>query len=469
VNAEPIEALDPAREDKILLVDDVAVNLRTLRAIFENAGFITVEASGGEEAIARCTEEPPSVVLLDLRMPKMDGLETLARLKAIAPNLPVVMLTGDRDIAAAVQATKLGADNFLIRPLKTEQLLLTIRHAMERRKLRDQVDTLRHFVGYGNHLAKLLLPSLAMHRVVDAVRKVAPSNFTVLILGETGSGKEVVARAIYHESSRSDKPFVPLDCGAIPETLMESELFGYEKGAFSGADRRKSGYFQLAQGGTLFLDEVSSLSLAAQPKLLRAIQERHVNPLGATRSIAVDVRILAATNVRLQDKVQRGEFREDLYYRLAEYTISIPPLRERPEDILKLAAAFLEEASLELRRSVSGISDAATRPLLEYSWPGNVRELRNVIRQATLQCGGGLIQPEDLAPYMNPDAPAIAEQPIEVSGRSLKEITAIALENAEKHAILAALNSANGNKSQAARILRTDYKTLFNKIRKYKI
>ena len=461
---------------KILLVDDVASNRRLLRATLEREQHVVIEAPGGIEALSLCATELPALVLLDLRMPEMDGIETLRRLKSYAPDLPVVMLTADNDIAAAVQAIKLGAYDFLTRPLDEERLLLTIRHALERALLRDQVENLRQLVSQGGYVSKLLLPSPTMRAIVDQIQQVAKANLTTLIQGRTGTGKEVVARAIHQESDRSDKPFVAVDCGAIPDTLVESELFGYEKGAFSGADRRRDGYFQAAQGGTLFLDEAANLSLTAQAKLLRVIQERQVMPIGAGRAIAVDVRIIAATNADLEDKVRDGTFREDLYYRLAEFTINLPALKDRPADIAQMARAFVEEASVELHRSVSGIDDQALALLQSYSWPGNVRELRNVMRRAVLQATHVLIQETDIRPLLSKSgaplvaadaAPAVASSPINLDGLSLKEIATAAQEAAEKQAIAAALLTSQGNKSSAAKLLKIDYKTLFTKLRRY--
>jgi DNA-binding NtrC family response regulator len=461
---------------KILLVDDVASNLRILRATLEREHYDPVEAHSGIEALSLCSGELPAMVLLDLHMPEMDGFETLRRLKAIAPELPVVIITGDNDIAAAVRATKLGAYDYLIRPVEEERLLLIIRHALERSSLRDQVENLRHRVSQGGYLSKLILPSPTMRQVADQIIQVAQANLTVLIQGRTGTGKEVVARAIHQESARADKPFVAVDCGAIPDTLVESELFGFEKGAFSGADRRKDGYFQVAQGGTLFLDETANLSLTAQAKLLRVIQERQVMPIGASRALPVDVRLIAATNARLEDKVRDGAFREDLYYRLAEFVIELPALKDRPDDVLALARSFVEEASLELHRSVSGVDEEAARLLASYWWPGNVRELRNLMRRAVLQASQVLIQEKDIKTLLakaEEGGPVAAEETIappsavEVDGRSLKEIANAAQEAAEIHAIKAALQTARGNKSSAAKLLKIDYKTLFTKLHRY--
>jgi two-component system nitrogen regulation response regulator GlnG len=312
--------------------------------------------------------------------------------------------------------------------------------------------------------------SREVRNIIEQVRQVADSNFTILIQGETGTGKELVARAIHEVSSRRHKPFVALDCGAIPETLMESELFGYERGAFTGADRRKEGYFHAAQGGTLFFDEIVNLPLTTQGKLLRVLQERRLQPLGGRRATTVDVRILAAYNVPLPGEIRAGRFRADLYYRLNEFVIVLPPLRERQDDIPFLAKRFLTEASMELRRPVRGISDAAMEVLLRHPWPGNVRELRNVIRRAVLVCAD-LIRPGHLIGLSAGESAAAAVEP-ELAlpvGLSLKEVTDTAVADAEKRAIRQVLRATRGNKTEASRVLRIDYKTLHLKMKRHRI
>jgi DNA-binding NtrC family response regulator len=306
--------------------------------------------------------------------------------------------------------------------------------------------------------------SLGMRTVVRRLLQVAPHNFTVLIQGETGVGKELVARALHEESGRAGKPFVPIDCGAIPDNLLESELFGHEKGAFSGADRRKKGLFSLAHGGTLFLDEVGNLPVGIQAKLLRVLQERKVLPLGATSPRNLDVRFVAATNMPLEVAVREGRFRQDLYYRLAEFSLVVPPLRERGPDILLLAQRFIEDASVELRRPVAMLSEGAAQLVRAHDWPGNVRELRNVIRQAVLLTHGAVIEAAEIQNLLQGE-----EAPAEVVAgeRSLKEIADAAAAEAERRAIEAMLRRTGGNKSQAARLLKVDYKTLHLKAKRY--
>ena len=309
--------------------------------------------------------------------------------------------------------------------------------------------------------------------MVGQIQKVAGSSLTVLIQGETGTGKELVARALHDESPRRNKPFVAVDCGALAENLLESELFGHEKGAFTGADRKKEGQLVLAQGGTLFLDEVGNLPLGLQTKLLRVLQERMVKPVGAAKEISIDVRFIAATNAPLGMEAKAEKFRQDLYYRLAEFTINLPPLRERKEDMPFLTQHFLEEATVEFRKPVSPIWGEVAQMLLAYSWPGNIRELRNVVRQAVLLASGSQVETGTVKDLLGKSkSPVESPGPVEVPlfpGSSLKEIAESAVEEAEKQAIRKVLRSTGGNKSQAAKILKTDYKTLHVKIKKYGI
>jgi DNA-binding NtrC family response regulator len=377
------------------------------------------------------------------------------------------MITGHADVTTAVSAMQLGAYDFLLKPLMLEDFVPTVQRALERKALRGEVEDLRQQVTTLESFGDVMGPSAASRAVMEQVRRIAPSSLTIVISGETGSGKEVVARAIHRGSRRAAGPLIAVDCGAMPETLVESALFGHERGAFTGADRRKDGYFRLAEGGTLFLDEISNLPLAMQAKLLRALQERCVYPLGASHPVEVDVRVIAASNTVLREEVRAGRFREDLYYRLAEYVIALPPLRERREDIPHLARHFLTDVALELGRPGPEIGEDAMAALLEYSWPGNVRELRNVVRRAAL-LGGEQIQRSDLhltggdlAPVPSP-APTLSP----VGGRSLRSIATAAAEAAERQAITEVLRATGGNKSEAARVLQVDFKTLHLKMRR---
>jgi DNA-binding NtrC family response regulator len=338
-----------------------------------------------------------------------------------------------------------------------------VRRALERQELEAEVRDLRGQLESGGPLARMIGASDAIRAVVQRVRTVAATELSVVIQGETGTGKELVARAVHQLSARGHGPFVAVDCGAIPESLMEAELFGHERGAFTGAERRREGLFKLAHGGTLFFDEIGNLPVGLQPKLLRALQERAVTPLAATRPIAVDVRVIAATHEDLAARSAAGSFREDLFYRLDEFAIALPPLRSRSGDVALLARHFLDEAATELRRPVTGLTDEALRLLAARPWPGNVRQLRNVVRQAVLEAGGAWIGVTDLnragPPSISTPAPAGA----------LRDVTARAIAEAERRAITAALRQTGGNKSRAARLLQVDFKTLHSKMRRYGI
>jgi DNA-binding NtrC family response regulator len=454
---------------KILVVDDEPEIRALLGECLVVAGFETMEAGDGAEAVAAVQAERPAVILLDVTMPRQGGMEALPELKRIAPEVPVIMCTAHMDVPTAVRAMQLGAYDYLTKPFDPELLVLTVKRALERQELLARIDDLKS-QGEGMSLADRMGSSGAIESVIRQVALVARSSFTVLIQGETGTGKELVARAIHNQSPRRGRPFVAVDCGAIPETLVESELFGYERGAFTGAMRRKEGRLQAAGDGTVFLDEVGNLPLPTQAKLLRVLEEREVTLLGATRPVSVDARIIAASNVNVEDEIQAGRFRADLFYRLNEFGISLPPLRNRREDIAHLARRFLGEVSMELRRPVHGITDEAMDLLSRHDWPGNVRELKNVIRKAAL------LATDEVTPEFLPalGAPRDAERPVlaapTVGGElSLREVADVALADAERRAIREAMEAARGNKSQAARLLRTDYSTLHAKLKRYGI
>jgi two-component system nitrogen regulation response regulator GlnG len=474
LNATDDEAASTSRRDvarpAVLIVDDDDDARAALATILTAEGFQPVSAADGETAVDRVASEPPAVVLLDRVMPGLDGIETLRRLKAIAPDVPVIIVTGYGDTASAVEAMKLGAYDYLMKPLQMDQIVIAVRRAAERRQLGAEIQGLRSQLAEDRSLRSLMGPSREVEGILQQIRQVADSDFTILIHGETGTGKELVARAIHQLSFRRTRPFVALDCGGIPETLIESELFGYEKGAFTGANQRKEGYFELAEGGSLFLDEITNLPSATQAKLLRVLQERQIRPLGGRRTLPVNVRVLAAFNVPLADEIHAGRFRPDLYYRINEFVINVPPLRARPDDIPYLAKRFLTEASMELRRPVVEIHDDALEILVRYPWPGNVRELRNVIRRAVL-LASGRIRPEHLPSLTSktlhaPPPPSALMAP---TGRSLKAIAQTAVVDAETLAIREALRVTRGKRSAAARLLHIDSKTLYIKMKRYRI
>jgi DNA-binding NtrC family response regulator len=450
---------------KLLVIDDDEAGCRLVQAIFAGEGFEVAKAHDGLSGLARVAEDQPEAVILDLRLPGMDGLEVLERLRGRHPALPVVVLTANSDVQTAVRATRLGAFDYLTKPIDHDEIVVVLARALENRALKTEVEQLRLQVGQGAGLGRQMGPGPAVRQIIDRVALVAASNFSVLVLGETGTGKELVAQAIHLQSARRAMPFVALDCGAIPETLLESELFGHERGAFTGAERRREGRFQLAAGGTLFLDEVGNLPLNLQSKLLRVLESRQVQALGAGRTRSLDVRFVAATNDDLQERAARGLFRADLYFRLAQYTITLPALRERPGDIAHLAQRFLEEAGVELRHPVHEIPADVLRLLERHAWPGNVRELRNVIRQAVLE-SKDLVLHRALVQRLlgNRGAPG-AGTLAEASGKSLRQIANEAASEAQRQAICDALRTARGNKSKAARGLRTDFKTLHLKMK----
>ncbi len=455
---------------KLLVVDDHEPSCRLVKAIFADAGIEVVAAHDAPSGLERIGTDDPQVVLLDLRLPGAEGLQLLEAVKTAAPQLPVIIFTASRDVKTAVQAIQLGAFDYLTKPIDQEEVLVTVRRALETTALRREVEELRRHVGHDapNSLRAQMGPSVRVGQLIEQVSAVATSNFTVLILGETGTGKELVAQAVHHQSDRHGKPFVALDCGAIPEPLLESELFGHEKGAFTGAERRKQGRLRLAEGGTCFLDEIGNLPLSLQGKLLRVLESRQVQAVGADHASPMDVRFVAATNDDLQARVVAGQFRADLYFRLAQYTISLPPLRERPEDLPYLAQRFLEEASVELRRPIEAIVPDALDVLRAHSWPGNVRELRNVIRQAVLHSPDLVVRANTVQATLGrrtdlrmPEAPREAGP----AGLSLKETAEHAARGAEHRAICETLRATGGNKAEAARLLKTDYKTLHVKIK----
>jgi len=479
----------------VLIVDD---DVALLQALPETVrlrmdGIVVDTADSGAVALNRLDARDYDAIVTDIKMPGMDGLELLAEIRTRRPDTPTLMITGHGEHDLVVEALRGGAYDFIPKPIDRDYLVAVLRRAIEMRELsrrvkQQQLALERHVneleviveertreLRQTNEVIErplpwLIGPGAQMEKIVQQIRQVADSPLTVLVEGETGTGKELVARAIHSLSSRREKPFVAVDCGAIPDTLIESELFGYEKGAFTGAHQRKDGYFQRAHGGTLFLDEIANVPLPTQAKLLRALQDQQVQPLGSKEPIRVSARIIAASNVSLEREVRAGRFRQDVYYRLNEFRITLPPLRER-DDILHLANVFLPEAGLELGRPCRKISEAAAQVLLRYQWPGNIRELRNVIRRAML-LASDVIEPEHLAVMPVEPLPALSAMgcrgPPETPN-SLREIADGAAADAEQQAIRRALQVTGGNKSQAARLLRTDYKTLYLKMKEYGI
>ncbi|MDL1972409.1 MAG: sigma-54 dependent transcriptional regulator [Deltaproteobacteria bacterium] len=377
----------------ILVVDDEVAICQALNGILCDEGFSVITATSGNEALIKIDEEVPDLVLLDIWLPDIDGLEVLERIKARFPQMPVIMISGHANIETAVKAIKLGAYDFIEKPLSWENTIPPVNNALNFLRLTEENLQLRKKALFKY---KLTGQSSAIKRVREQIKLVAPTNAWVLIRGENGTGKELVAHAIHHYSKRASGPFVEVNCAAIPEELIESELFGHEKGAFTGAYTRKRGKFDLAHGGTLFLDEIGDMSLKTQAKILRILEEQRFERVGGTRTIQVDVRVIAATNKDLEDEIEKGNFRADLYYRLNVVPIEVPPLRERKEDIPYLVKEFLQEFSSESNFGLKEIEEEAISLLKEYDWPGNVRELKNIIERLVIMVPDKVIRAADV-------------------------------------------------------------------------
>ena len=452
---------------KILVVDDDQAICSLLSNLVKAEGFKSLQGLDGKTALEIVRSESPDAMLLDMKLPDMNGMEVLRQAKEIDSNLPVIVITGYSDTQGAIDAMKAGAFDYIGKPFEIKDVLRVVHHALDERKLKQEAT--ERSAQKQNSLKEAMGPSDVVERIVAEVNRVAGSEFTVVITGETGSGKELVARAIQEQSPRSKAPFMPVDCGAIPETLLESELFGHEKGAFTGADVQKHGKFEIAQGGTLFLDEISNMPLGSQAKLLRVLQEKKIYRVGGTKSIRVDVRLLVATNQDPYGLVESGSFRKDLFYRLNEFCIVVPPLRDRKEDIPYLAKRFLDSANRELKKNVKGFSESALDVLFNYNWPGNVRQLRSTIRRATLLAEDKITQNDlDLKRIqVHGFTPKVQDMPWQ--GLSLREIVKQGVDAIEREVLTQVLEHVEGNKAKAARVLQIDYKTIHMKLKRYGI
>ncbi|MGH7410429.1 MAG: sigma-54-dependent transcriptional regulator [Candidatus Methylomirabilis sp.] len=451
--------------NRILLAEDKESLRRMLRRTLEAAKYQVDEAADGQEAVRKLGLARYNLVLTDLKLPKQDGIAVLKAAKEAFPQLPVIIMTAFGTIDLAVRAMKEGAYHFIVKPFDSDHLLLEIERAISQFQL-----VVEHLLLKEGLADKLGAPTIVgnskkIQEVSALIQKVAGSSATVLLQGESGTGKELFARALHHKSPRRTRPFIAINCAAIPDTLIESELFGYERGAFTGATGAKPGKFELAEGGTLLLDEVSDLAPAVQAKLLRVLQERAVERVGGTRTIEVDVRIVAASNADLAKAVQERKFREDLYFRLNVFPVSIPPLRDRPEDIPALVDHFIAKYAGKMRRHVRGISKGALQLLTRYRWPGNIRELENFVERAVILTTGALLQPADFPLGLG----ATEAYDEESAGRSLREVTARAIRLAEIECIRKTLASAGGNRQKAAEQLKVNDKTLEAKIEEYGI
>ncbi|HEY8370461.1 MAG TPA: sigma-54 dependent transcriptional regulator [Thermodesulfobacteriota bacterium] len=455
--------------DRILIVDDEASLLEFLEIMLAKEGYAVVTARTGAEALARIGQETFDLVITDVQMPEVSGLELLRRVKEVSPDTAVIMITAFASAETAVEAMKEGAYDYITKPFKVDEIKLVIKNALERRNLSRENLLLKKELKTKYNFSNIIGSSPEMLKIYNLIQRVAATRTNVLISGESGTGKELVAKAIHYNSPRKDKPFVTINCGAIPENLMESELFGHKKGSFTGAVANKMGLFEAAHEGTLFLDEIGELTPPIQVKLLRAIQERTFKPVGGTEDVTVDVRIICATNKDLEKEVAAGTFREDLFYRLNVIQINLPPLRERREDIPILAQHFLEKYAKELGKDIRKISAEAMALLQQYSYPGNVRELENIIERSVALESTNVILQESLPTFLTrrdetkgtfgvvPDIPA--------EGVNLEDLVGAL----ERTLLLKALEKSNGVKKKAAKLLKISFRSMRYRLEKYGI
>ena len=444
--------------ERVLIVEDEPTTRLGLTELVGTWGFTTDSAADGQEALQRITTFRPSIIISDLVMPRMGGLELLRALKDEGNALTVVILTAQGTVETAVEAIKEGAYDYLTKPVEPQRLKILLDKIVERQDTLREVKVLRKQLREHGSFGKMIGNSPQMRKVYQTIEQAAPTQASVLIWGESGTGKELVAQTIHQLSPRAQMPFVPINCAAIPETLLESEIFGHEKGAFTGASERREGCFELADRGTLFLDEIAEMTPATQVKLLRVLQERKFRRLGGRNEQTVDVRVIAATNVNPADAVKNTKLREDLYYRLNVFAIELPTLRQRKDDLSLLVQSFLTEFNERNNKSVSAIDPAAMRILEQYNWPGNVREVRNVVERAVILANGEFIEPKHLPPLVT-DSPDVVKPVV-----ALEPGTTV--EEAERRLILMTLEHTRDNKTRAAEILGISLKTLHNKLNK---
>jgi DNA-binding NtrC family response regulator len=438
------------------VVDDDLEMCGYLSDALKGEEFSVITMNDSLEALKILKKEEFDILITDLKMKGLKGLDLLEETKQVSPLTPVIIITAFGTIASAIQAMKMGAYDYITKPFHMDELVLTLRKALENRLLKKEVARLKKEVESRYHFHRLIGKSPTMRKIYDLIERISDTSSNVLITGESGTGKELVAKAIHYNGTRKERPFVAVNCAAIPETLLESELFGYKKGAFTDAKSDKKGLIFEASGGTLFLDEITEMPLTLQAKLLRVIEEREVRPLGDTNAYRIDVRCVTASNRDIESLIQQGEFREDLFYRLKVIDIELPPLRDRREDIPFLTQHFVKKFSRELKKNVSGVSEVTLKYLLNHSWPGNVRELENVIQRAITLTQHQTILPEDLPNAVMQEK---EENPIE---KALRETYTV--DQLEKEYIKRVLLEVGGNKSKAAEILGLDRKTLYRKL-----
>lgn len=444
----------------ILVVDDDVAHRIMLKKLIGSWGYDISEAEDGAIAIEAVRQRAFDLILMDIRMLNISGIEALEQIKIINPAIPVIVMTAYASVETAVNALKKGAYDYLTKPLDFDELKIAIARATEHTRLRKENEYLKERLGAQFDRQNIIGQGTAMVKLLDTVSQVAPTEATVMITGESGTGKEMIANALHYNSQRKDAPFIKINCAALPETLLESELFGHEKGAFTGADRKREGKFRQAESGSLFLDEVSEMSQAMQVKLLRVLQEREITRVGGAEVIKINVRVIAAANKDLKKEIETGRFREDLFYRLNVVALHVPPLRERKEDIPLLAQHFLNLFSGKNYKNIKGFTPRAMEKLLKYYWPGNVRELMNAVERAVILSRTEYLDADELALLM---ADAVVAEKIDQDNTAVN----LPLEEVERRAILEALDTACGNKSEAARRLGITRKTLRTKLDKY--
>lgn len=472
----PINNLDIDYQSRILVVDDDKSVCQLFYDILAAENYLVNCSYTIKDTLNKVLDFMPDLVFLDIHLPDGNGIDIIANIKKCDPNIVIIVISADETVENAVQAIKLGAYDYIPKPIPTKRLKIIVSNALDAQRLSRQTNQLI----YGNLTDTLVGQSLPMQYLHTIIKCVALHNISVILRGESGTGKELVARAIHSLSERKDKPFIPVDCSAWPETLIESELFGYEKGAFTGASAVKKGKFELADGGTLFLDEIGNLTMHNQAKLLRVLQEKTINRLGSSESITIDVRIIAATNIDMEDAVKKGSFRNDLYYRLNVFEIILPPLNKREDDIILLSKYFLDKFNKEMSKNVKGFSNEVLSIFKSYSWPGNVRELEHIIKSSMVMAKD-VVLPSHLQFHMRKNAENASNSQlkpsIELSGTELEKYERIPLKEAkrniinelEKRLIKKVLMETNWNKTKAAELLDIDYKSIFVKIKKYGI
>ena len=447
-------------ETKILIVDDDDAHRQMLSAVLSEEGYEVHQADDGSVAVELIEEQFFDMVLMDIRMKKMDGIEALKQIMDISPGVIIIMMTAYASVNTAVDALKIGAYDYLTKPIDIEELSILIKKAFHHNKLKKENLFLKEQLDQRFDFSGIIGQSKAMKAVFETIALVSPSDATVLVLGDSGTGKELIANAIHQNSPRKNKPLIKVNCAALPETLLESELFGHEKGSFTGATARKEGRFQLAHNGSIFLDEIAEMTPQTQAKILRVLQDQNFEPVGSTKTIKVDTRIIAATNKILEDKIEEGKFREDLYYRLNVVQVEVPKLQDRRDDIPLLTDFFIKKYSEKNHKLIKGIDPVALDFLMRFNWPGNVRELENVIERAVILARGDLITPIDFPSHINikNDESGIYTDSLEY-GKTLKDV--------EKQMILKSLNENDGNRTRTAEVLGISRRTLQLKLKEY--